>query len=243
MATTTAPKKANSTTRVLTSEMRPGDVLSEVSHYTYNGPVGRDFSLKHHESGKNVVLDKEYIENLLCSANQFHGSIVEVGKEDKYWTESRIADAEKKGEISKDPKLQPKPGDVMTPGIRTIWENIHSPQVLSVCFQKQDEPLKKKELQDLRDAQIKGALDAIAKAQKGKTGVAAAAEAELRKIQENPILDFKEGEMRILIGYKVQFTSRDGKYQCMDMHKGELRPVNINTIEWLVFNGVKYIVK
>lgn len=27
-----------------------------------------------------------------------------------------------------------------TPGIRSIWENIHSGQVFTVCFKKQDKP-------------------------------------------------------------------------------------------------------
>lgn len=68
-------------------------------------------------------------------------------------------------------------------------------------------------------------------------------------IQDNPILDYVEGEERVLRGFKLQFVSRDGKYRCLDMdiertskETGE-RLVNINTIEQLIYNGVKYIVK
>ena len=68
-------------------------------------------------------------------------------------------------------------------------------------------------------------------------------------IQENPILSETPGEERILRGYKLQFTSRDGKYKCLDMdikrtdkETGE-RLVNINTISQLIVNGTKYIVK
>lgn len=56
----------------------------------------------------------------------------------------------------------------------------------------------------------------------------------LKFIQNNPIKDVIEGEDRVLRGYKLQFTSRDGKYKCMDMditrtdkETGE-RLVNIN---------------
>jgi len=90
-------------------------------------------------------------------------------------------------------------------------------------------------------------LEAIDRAQRNKTGVAKTASDELKKVQANPVIPYESGEMRELIGYKVQFTSRDGRYDCVDMNipagENNIRPVNINTLEWLVFEGVKYIVK
>ena len=78
----------------------------------------------------------------------------------------------------------------------------------------------------------------------------AAAYAEaLTFIQQNPVKDYIEGESRTLRGYKVQFQSRDGRYDCVDMDiektekESGIRPVNINTIESLIYKGVKYIVK
>jgi len=240
MATSTAPKK---TTKVVINEIAVGDVFSEVSHYTFIEKDAKgELKLLHHESNQTVTLDPSYVEVLLCSANQYHKTVT-VGKEDKLWNDKRIQEWIAAQKIGYDPKDMPKLGDIHTPGIRTIWENIHSAQVFAVTFQKQDESLTKKELEALRDTQIKNALEAISKAQKGKTGVAAAAEAELRKVQENPITGTKPGEMRTLIGYKLQFTSRDGRYQCMDMQKKAPRPVNINTIEAIVFDGVKYILE
>lgn len=59
----------------------------------------------------------------------------------------------------------------------------------------------------------------------------------------------EEGEDRVLRGYKIQFESRDGRYDCVDMDitktdkESGIRPVNILTIKWLIFNGVKYIVE
>lgn len=44
-------------------------------------------------------------------------------------------------------------------------------------------------------------------------------------------------------------TVRDGRYDCVDMDitktdkESGIRPVNILTIKWLIFNGVKYIVE
>ena len=71
----------------------------------------------------------------------------------------------------------------------------------------------------------------------------------LSYIQDNPVQEVIEGEKRTLRGFKVQFNSRDGKYRCIDMdierteaETGE-RLVNINTIESLVYQGVKYVVK
>lgn len=84
-----------------------------------------------------------------------------------------------------------------TLGIRSIWENIHSGQVFTVCFKKQDKPKSKRKLQEEIDA----------------------------------------------------FESRDGRYDCVDMDitktdkESGIRPVNILTIKWLIFNGVKYIVE
>lgn len=247
MSTATAKKPQASVKPLEAKEVVKGDIFSEVSHYTFLGhkPNGV-MEFTSHATGLPVELGSSYVEKFLKTANQ-HQREVEVGKEDKLWTESRLEDATKKGTIPTDKAKWPKVGDVMTPGIRTIWENIYSAQVFEVCFQKQDEKMPAKQLAELRQTQIDQALEAIEKASKGKTGVAKAAQEQMKKIQENPITGMEPGKMRILKGYKIQFSSRDGRYDCVDMEipKGEnnIRPVNINTIAWIVFDGVKYIVK
>lgn len=244
MSTTTKAAPKAVTTRLTVGEIAVGDVFSEMSHYTFLAKVGENYQFKHHGSGQTVLLGKPYVEGLLCTANQYHKDI-EVGKEDKLWTEKRLQEATASGTF-KGMKILPNVGDVMTPGIRTIWENIHSAQVFKVCFQKQDSALSAKKLEDLREAQISKAISAIENAQKKKTGVAATATEEIRNIQLNPILPVEPGEMRELVGYKVQFTSRDGRYDCVDMAKqapDNIRPVNINTLAWIVFDGVRYVVK
>lgn len=79
-----------------------------------------------------------------------------------------------------------------------------------------------------------------------KKGVAEAAKKFITELIKNPILPYEEGEDRVLRGFKIQFDSRDGRYNCIDMDiEGEnnVRPVNINTIKWLIYNNVKYIVE
>lgn len=54
-----------------------------------------------------------------------------------------------------------------------------------------------------------------AKAQ--KKSISDVARKHFSDLMLNPILGFEEGEDRVLRGYKVQFESRDGKYNCVDM--------------------------
>lgn len=203
-------------------EIEVGDVFSEESHYVVlEIDKKKNVKFKHLESGKNVVLDKGYVENLLKGADQYQTE-VKVTKEDK------------------------KDG---TKGIRSIFEGIHSSQVFTVCFTKQDKPLTLKKIKELKEAQIEAAVEKIERAQKSKKGVLEAAKQELLDIQNNVILPYEEGEERILRGYKIQFDSRDGKYMCVDMDiertdkEDGKRLVNINTIKWIVIDGVQYVVE
>lgn len=208
------------------NDVRKGDIFSEISHYTVTEVNKTSVVLTHHESKNNITLDHKYVENLLSSADQYQTE-VEVTKED--------------GRPDKD-------GNVRE-GIRTIWENIHSSEVFCVCFQKQDTPISAKKLKEAQQAQIAAAVAEIEATAKAKKGVALKAAEVLENIQNNPILPYTPGEDRILRGYKVQFSSRDGRYDCIDMDLADdgknsnLRAVNINTLLWLVYKGVKYVVK
>lgn len=207
--------------KVNVSEIQVGDVFSEESHYTVKS-IGKDsIVFIHLESGKEVKLSTSYVQGLLNTSDQFHET-KEVTREDK------------------------KDG---TPGIRTIFESIKSSEVFTVVFKKQDKPKTKKQINEEREAQREKAIELIDKAKKQKKSMAVAYKTALEYIQDNPILDYVEGEERVLRGFKLQFVSRDGKYRCLDMdiertpkETGE-RLVNINTIEQLIYNGVKYIVK
>lgn len=196
-----------------------GDVLSESSHYKVLADNGNlNFELKHLESGDIVYIGKEYIHNYLESADDFTNE-VKVTREDK-----------------KDGTL----------GIRSIFEGIHGSQVFTVCFKKQDTPKSKKKLQAELDAIIEQFSNRIESVKASKKGVADAAKNLVSTLVVNPILPYEEGEDRVLRGFKIQFESRDGRYNCIDMDiedANNVRPVNINTIRWIILGGTKYVVE
>lgn len=206
---------------MIEKEIKKGDILSESSHYRVKNILGSSVILEHFESKNEVSIDKDYLRNFCNTADSYIAEI-KVTKEDK-----------------KDGTL----------GIRSIWENIHSGKVFTVCFKKQDKPKSKKKLQEEIDTiveQFSNSIDAI---KNSKKGVANAAKNLVTELVNNPVLPYEEGEDRVLRGYKIQFESRDGRYDCIDMDitktdkESGIRPVNILTIKWLIFNGVKYIVE
>lgn len=198
-----------------------GDILSESSHYVVERIIGNDIYLVHHESGQHVSIDREYVQTFLHSADEVNEE-VEVTKEDK------------------------KDG---TPGIRTIFEGIHSGQVFTVCFKKQDKQRSKRAINADIEARTEEFITAIERAKAQKKSISDVAKKHFSDLMLNPILGFEKGEDRVLRGYKVQFESRDGKYNCVDMDiernekESGVRSVNINTIKYLIYNGIKYIVK
>lgn len=204
-----------------TDKLKKGDILSESSHYIVNGISGSRVFLTHYESNDEVEIGKSYLKKHTNSGDEF-SNVIEVTKEDK------------------------KDG---TPGIRTIFENIHGGQVFTVCFKKQDKSKSKKKLGEEVDALVEKFSNELDKVKSQKKGVTNKAKELIEGLINNPILPYEEGEDRILRGYKIQFTSRDGRYDCIDMDiertdkESGIRPVNINTIRYLIYNGVKYVVK
>lgn len=203
------------------NQLKQGSIISESSHYIVNRVSGSTAWLTHFESGEEVQIGMSYLKNYTNSADLFE-TTVKVTKEDK-----------------KDGTL----------GIRSIWENIHSGQVFTVCFKKQDKPKSKRKLQGEIDAIVEQFSNSIDTVKNNKKGVANAAKNLVTELVNNPVLPYEEGEDRVLRGYKIQFESRDGRYNCIDMDiqqtdkESGVRPVNINTIKYLIFDGVKYVVE
>lgn len=203
------------------NQLEKGAVISESSHYIVDRIAGSTVHLKHFESGEDVQIGISYLKNYTNSAD-LYDTTVEVTKEDK-----------------KDGTL----------GIRSIFENIHSSQVFTVCFKKQDKPKSKRKLQEEIDAIVEQFSNSIDTVKNNKKGVANAAKNLVTELVNNPVLPYEEGEDRVLRGYKIQFESRDGRYNCIDMDIQQtdkefgVRPVNINTIKYLIFGGVKYVVE
>lgn len=165
-----------------------------------------------------VYIGKEYIHNYLESADDFTNE-VKVTREDK-----------------KDGTL----------GIRSIFEGIHGSQVFTVCFKKQDTPKSQRKLNAEIATLISDFSKEIDTIQKNKKDVAGAAKKFAEELIKNPILPYEEGEDRVLRGFKIQFESRDGRYNCIDMDiedTNNVRPVNINTIRWIILGGTKYVVE
>lgn len=201
--------------------IKVGDVLSETSHYKITEIRNYGVSCFHVESGDIVRIGQDYLKKY-CQSADGYSETVEVTREDKL-------DG--------------------TPGIRSIFEGIHSSEVFTVVFKKQDKKKTKKQVKEEQERQIQDAIALIEKAKSQKKSMATAYAEALTFIQQNPVKDYIEGESRTLRGYKVQFQSRDGRYDCVDMDiektekESGVRPVNINTIESLIYKGVKYIVK
>jgi len=221
--------------------LKEGDVLSEISHYKVMSvnKMNESVHLLHQESGESVQISKGYIKDHIVSGDEYDTEI-KVGREDKFWTEKQI-------ELLSVNPHNVKPGDLRQKGIRTIWEEIYTPHVFTVCFKKQDKAKTAKQLQAETKAIADKFAEEIEKVKTAKKGVTEASIAFVEQLVKTPILPYEEGEERVLRGYKVQFTSRDGKYSCIDMDIADttanVRPVNINSISWIIFNNVKYTVE
>lgn len=227
------------------NDIAVNDIFSEESRYQVVSKSSTGVVFTHLESGKKVTLDNKYVTDLLKTADQYSKEL-EVGREDKFWSQKQIDEAISKGELKKD--TQVRVGDVRVKGIRTIWENISSGQVFTVCFQKQGKELSNKAYNEKIEALALQASNDILAAKTGKKSMTDTSINIIRNILKNPVLQFEPGEDRILRGFKVEFTSRDGKYSCVDMdiqgsYESKLRQVNINTLLWLVYDDVKYVVK
>lgn len=242
MSTTSTAKDTKKKANFDISAVEEGDIFSEQSHYVFNGQKnGKDYQCLHVESGRVVNLNEQYITDLLKTADQYDKE-VEVGREDKLWTAKQIEDAHKG--VNKPVDL--RVGDLRQKGIRSIWADIHSEQVFTVNFNKQNTELSDKAVAEAKQKKVDEVIAAITKAQKNKEGVAKVAEAAIREIMDNPILPIVKGDERKLRGFKTQFESINGSYNVIDMDitKGsQQRQVNVNAINWLLFNGVKYVVK
>ena len=204
---------------MIEKEIKKGDILSESSHYRVKNIIGSSVILEHFESKNEVSIDKEYLHNF-CNTADSYITEIKVTKEDK-----------------KDGTL----------GIRSIWENIHSGKVFTVCFKKQDIKKSNKQFTTEVNALAEQICKEIDQVKASKKGVADWIKKTLYALMSNPISKIVEGEDRVLRGYKVQFESRDGKYPCVDMDiedsEYNVRLVNINTIKWLIIDNTKYIVQ
>lgn len=211
-------------------DVQPGDLWSDIS-YLQTIAVNKDtVDLKHLATGETVVLSHEYVEKLLSSADQYSQE-VSCGIEDKLWTAKQLTDAK---------NTTNQVGDVRVPGMKSIWDGIGS-KVFRVCFVKKGKELSKTAYNKLVTEKLESATYTLEKAKTSKKGVTTVAVELLEDLIRNPIVSTIPGEERILRGWKLQHESLDGQYAVMDSDLMEKRVVNLNTIKWIIVDGVKYI--
>lgn len=217
------------------ADAQAGHKFSEISHYEYlHDNHDGTHAMQQMSTGDIIHVSGEYIENLMNSAEQYQ-SEVKVGLEDKHWTARQIKNAVAAGKFSEE--HAPEIGDLRVPGIRSIWEGIHSKHVFTVMFLAQSKETQR-ELQLRKEAQAES-LAAQIRSGQNLSELRETVKSLINSAQDDPIV--KVPRERVLRGYKLQYTSRDGKYLCMDTDLMEERPVNINTIQWLVYDNVKYV--
>lgn len=211
-------------------DVQVGDLFSEQAYYNVVKINPTSITFKHLTTGTEVDLGNDYTVNLLCSADSYNDSLV-VGIEDKLWTAKQLTDA---GNTTN------QVGDVRVPGMKSIWDGIGS-KVFRVSFIKKGKNLSNTAYNKAIQEKLKEATYTLEKAKTSKKGVTTVALELLEELIRNPINSTVAGEERILRGWKLQHESLDGQYAVMDSDLMEKRVVNLNTIKWIIVDGVKYI--
>lgn len=203
--------------------LKVGNIFSEVSHYKLLEYNGPICKLYHYETGDDVTLSGNYIKDCLLSGDLVKETLI-VTKED-----------------SRDGK----------PGIRTIFESIEPFEVFTVVFTEMGKLKTQSQIQKELKEQENLILKAVTSARKSKKSIRDTIIEVTKVIQENSVINYIEGEDRVLRGYKIKSDTRDGRYLCIDMDieikdkygESNIRPVNINTIKSLIYKGVNYVVE
>lgn len=225
------------------TKLKPGQICSELSVYRVDKVGSESTALTILPSNQKISISNEYVASNLVSANNYDDEEI-VGKEDKLWTQKQVDDyfakaSETEKEFNKDLRV----GDVRVKGIRTLFSEIGE-HVFTVVYRKQDTPKSAKAIKAEKETKAQQLVDALEKAKEQHKSMSKVAAKFVEDLLKNPVLDFVPGEMRTLVGYKIgTHIPRDGKYFVMDCEIGEPRLVNINTIQELIYNGVKYIVE
>lgn len=210
-------------------DIQPLDLFCELSYFSVVRVNPTSVTFKHLGTGKEVDLGNDYVSQILTSADSYITSEV-VGIEDKLWTQKQLDDAK---------NTTNKVGEVRVPGMKSIWDSIGS-KVFRVCFIKKGKELSKTAYNKLVAEKLAEATYTIEKAKTSKKGVTTVAVELLEELIRNPIISHVPGEERILRGWKLQHESLDGQYAVMDSDLMEKRVVNLNTIKWIIVDGVKY---
>lgn len=211
-------------------DIQAGDLFNELSYFSVVKINPTSVTFKHLATGTEVDLGNDYVSNLLSSADSYVSEQV-VGIEDKLWTQKQLDEAK---------NTTNSVGDVRVPGMKSIWDGIGS-KVFRVSFIKKGKELSKTAYNKAIQEKLADATYVLEKAKSSKKGVTTVALELLEDLIRNPIVNTIAGEERILRGWKLQHESLDGQYAVMDSDLMEKRVVNLNTIKWIIVDGVKYV--
>jgi len=211
-------------------DIQAGDLFNELSYFSVVKVNSTSVTFKHLATGTEVDLGNDYVSQLLSSADSYVSEQI-VGIEDKLWTAKQLTDT---GNTTN------QVGDVRIPGMKSIWDSIGS-KVFRVCFDKKGKKLSNTAYNKAIQEKLKEATYTLEKAKTSKKGVTTVALELLEELIRNPINSTVAGEERILRGWKITHESLDGQYAVMDSDLMEKRVVNLNTIKWIIVDGVKYI--
>jgi hypothetical protein len=229
------------------NNVKEGEFLSEISHYKVRKDSDLELmssvSITHLASSGEYSFTGTYVKDHLKSASQYD-EVIKVGKEDKFWTNKQVADWIRENwdgvNIHDFAVNVPKVGDLKLKGIRSVFQEIRDQTVFTVVFQKVDQKKTKKAYEAEISERVERFLVPVIKAKTSKKSMEEAAKASVTDLIKNPVLDYIPGEMRTMICYKTQFSSRDGHYSVFDLEKQGVAQVNIKTIQSIIFDGVKY---
>ncbi len=231
-------------------QIKTGDTFSELSTYVVNDVKGQKIDFLHVESNSPVRIDFSYIQDCMVSGEQFD-STVTVGLQDKYHTAKTVEEAIKSGKFKNEEEF-PQVGQVRLKGIQTIFKEIPFKHVFTAVYRKKGTELTEKQLATKK---AKLVLDAVARLEtikKQKKGVLDASKEEFMKLLDTNIESYTPGEKRTFHGHKLGGGSATGFYSVKDLKFPDgvsadvtknTRLLNINTLEELIVDGVKYILE
>lgn len=240
------------------NDIENGDLFYELSHYVVLDKKPNSITFKHIQSSKTIELSNDYVLNLLKSGDHYF-NVIKIGKEDKLWTLNQVT-KEKENYIKNNSSATEEEvnnyletnkiivNTVKQKGIKTLWSEISANELFTVCFKKADTKKTKSEKEQYKlDFQKQlFQLDNYKSLLNNNLDLNIVNQL-INDIADytmnNPYTELKSGELRTLRGYKCQMQSDNGQYECKDLDINDQRPVNINTIQWLIYNGVKYVLE
>lgn len=237
-------------------EIKQGEYFSLASHYQSKEDSLLSNQMVHAvqlSDDSPIAITGSYVAGKCKSASYFE-EIVHVGYENKYWTKKQVTDWIQNENLTETAIEEgwtdddwfntindtPRVGDLKLKGIKSIFEDIRDQSVFTVFFYKVDKKKTKKEYNAEIESRVQKFMEPVIKAKTSKKSMEDAAREAVMDLIENPVLDYHPGELRQMICYKEQFSSKDGRYKVFDLEAKETRLVNLPKVQTIIYDKVKY---